>query len=95
MKLHFPARRRIRPTPDIPAHHLIVFGQHVLDGEMKIRHRFVHSEHHLFVPFHTSWFASRAIVVIEIGSHVFVYHGGVTLVDEVFEMALYKLLHLG
>ena len=94
MKLHLLTGCQVGPTPDVAAHDFVLFGNHFFDGQMQIRHRFVHADHHLLVPLCICGLAAGSIVVLEAGSHVFVDYRRISLVDEIFEMTSHELLHL-
>ena len=69
-------------------------GNHLFNGHMQIRHRFVHDNHHLFVTIHAGRFPARSVMVVEIRLHVPAHDRSFSLVNEFLEVLYDKFLHL-
>lgn len=94
MKLHLLAGFRVGPAPDVTAHDFVSFGNDVFNRQMQIRHRLVHTDHHLLVAIDASRLSAWTIMVVEVRCHILADYGGISPIDEIVEMVSDELFHL-
>ena len=81
------------PSPNVPANHPVSLGNHLFNAQVQIGHRLVHPNHHLLIALNAGRLPARAVMVIEIRSHVRTNHGRVFAIDKVFEVIAHEPLH--